>query len=214
MVVMKKWLQERIRSLVCFTQVHWVIVTFFGSCVVLGTVSGCHMTCKECGTQSVSCLVGNCENGCEPHPYITLGRYKECVDHHHTLKSARHCAIKDLYGPGCKPDWTVDYERGYIQAYQDVLTGGNGKTPPVPPERYWAAHYRTRGGHSRADDWFAGYEAGVCSIRSTDVPNWIQIPSSQISREPPVQSQYVIPAASDSRGGQFSSSQQYESGSY
>lgn len=162
-------------------------------------LSGCRLTCKDCGNSSVACSTGSCQNSCDPHCYFSFGKYYDRADHCHTVKSARLCAVRDLY-PNCsggRKPFTNDYQAGFIQAYEDVLTGGTGKTPAVPPEKYWRAHYRTAAGHCRANDWFEGYEHGSARVRSKGSTRWTQIPSPNVCRQPPQHTNNVIPTESD-----------------
>ena len=53
------------------------------------------------------------------------------------------------------------FKSGFRRAYKDIAQGYSGASPAVPPEKYWAAHYRTPKGHEKANQWFEGYQVGA-----------------------------------------------------
>jgi hypothetical protein len=73
---------------------------------------------------------------------------------------------------------SCDFREGYTQAYVDLAEGGNGEVPAVPPERYWKSKYRSAEGYSRAEDWFAGYRAGVEMAQAEGISQFNTIPTS------------------------------------
>ena len=49
--------------------------------------------------------------------------------------------------------FTLDYSCGWKQGYYDVLTGGDGRPPVVPPKKYWKPPVFTEHDPSRVNDW-------------------------------------------------------------
>lgn len=78
----------------------------------------------------------------------------------------------------CFPDTDSDFRQGFIQAYVDIALGGDGKLPPVPPERYWRACQRNPEGYADASDWFTGYTAGSQRALSSNWHAHNQVPAS------------------------------------
>lgn len=99
----------------------------------------------------------------KPFPYFTFGKYWPFLDEWKTTTTATKAARKVLW----KQMWetkqwiNAHYRAGFTQAYIDVANGGNGELPPVPPPRYWNAHFRSAKGQWRAERWFDGYRAGA-----------------------------------------------------
>lgn len=77
------------------------------------------------------------------------------------VAAADDCADKALDQLGERCDVCRDFEHGFRKAYRDVALGGDGRTPAVPPKKFWQAAHRTEEGHDRARAWFHGYECGA-----------------------------------------------------
>lgn len=56
-----------------------------------------------------------------------------------------------------------DFERGFIDGYVAVATGGNGCAPALPPKRYWKTKYSTPNGKEFIVAWFDGYHHGAAA---------------------------------------------------
>ena len=100
---------------------------------------------------------------CKPLPYFTFGKYWPKLDEWRTTRAALKCARKNLLMQMWQTKTWIDahYREGYAQAFIDVANGGNGELPPVPPPRYWNAHFRSPKGEWRIERWFDGYRAGA-----------------------------------------------------
>lgn len=105
------------------------------------------------------CCGGSC-GSCGPWICIESCCFCRRLDEWHAGIAARRCALESLAAQG---SCSCDYSRGFVQAYVDLAHGATGQVPPVPPQRYWSVCFRTCPGHDRADQWFAGYQAGVAS---------------------------------------------------
>lgn len=147
--------------------------SLFLSCVFLLSIliglPGCANT--DCGSQEtcypISSRVKKCflfhHDKCSPHPYRSLEGYQTDLDKYVVKHAARKCANKSLkdLACNCKEKPSKTFRDGYRQAYIDIALGESGEVPPVPPEEYWAAHYRTPAGYQEIQEWFTGYKLGA-----------------------------------------------------
>ncbi len=101
-------------------------------------------------------------------------------DEKNVVKAAEKSAGRAMnYLEKCtKKKFNGDYEDGFEQAFIDIALGGNGAVPPVPPEKYWAAYYRTDKGRQRACDWFEGYKTGSNMACNSGLHEMARIPTS------------------------------------
>lgn len=68
---------------------------------------------------------------------------------------------------GCnKQCFTGDYRDGWKRGYYDVLTGGDGRPPVVPPKKYWKPPVFTEHDPSRQNEWYTGYQDGAACAKS------------------------------------------------
>lgn len=65
---------------------------------------------------------------------------------------------------------------GFLEGYHDMLQGGDGCLPVVPPRRYWSWKYQSAGGQGAVSDWFNGYSAGVAAAKEDGLSNLSRIP--------------------------------------
>ena len=71
--------------------------------------------------------------------------------------------------------FTGDYRDGWKQGYYDVLTGGDGRPPVVPPKKYWKPPVFTEHDPSRQDDWYTGYQDGAACAKAQ--PDFHYVPT-------------------------------------
>jgi hypothetical protein len=77
---------------------------------------------------------------------------------------------------GCNQQcFTCDYRDGWKKGYYDVLTGGDGRPPVVPPKKYWKPPVFTQHNPSRQDDWYTGYQDGAACAKSQ--PDFHYVPT-------------------------------------
>jgi len=68
---------------------------------------------------------------------------------------------------GCNEQcFTCDYRDGWKQGYYDVLTGGDGRPPVVPPKKYWKPPVFAEHDPSRQNDWYTGYQDGASCAKT------------------------------------------------
>ncbi len=144
-----------------------VRASILGLAATILVISGCSTSgsCKPAVSDQTSISNSACGTArlCKPPMwYWSNGRYIPFIDDLLTKYSARSCAVKSLSRTEmrqCARD--TDFCQGYIQAYEDLALGSRGVIPAVPPPRYWKAHNRSIRGHSKVDQWYAGYRAGL-----------------------------------------------------
>lgn len=77
---------------------------------------------------------------------------------------------------GCNEQcFTCDYRDGWKKGYYDVLTGGDGRPPVVPPKKYWKPPVLTEHDPSRQNDWYTGYQDGAACAKSQ--PDFHYVPT-------------------------------------
>ncbi|GEM_PF-1377517 len=77
---------------------------------------------------------------------------------------------------GCNEQcFTCDYRDGWKKGYYDVLTGGDGRPPLVPPKKYWKPPVFTEHDPSGQNDWYTGYQDGASCGKSQ--PDFHYVPT-------------------------------------
>jgi len=71
-----------------------------------------------------------------------------------------------------------DFERGFIDGYVAVATGGNGCPPSLPPRRYWKTKYSNPDCKGEVIAWFDGYQHGAAAAMGDGASNSRQILTS------------------------------------
>lgn len=79
----------------------------------------------------------------------------------------------------CSANPWSHYAHGWRAAYTDVLMGGDGRCPPVPPQTYWSSKYQDEVGDAIIDDWFHGYRDGSASAMASCGDRFHPVPTSQ-----------------------------------
>lgn len=75
-------------------------------------------------------------------------------------------------------DQSSPFQDGFLEGYHDILDGGDGCLPVVPPKRYWGWRYQSAGGQSAVNDWFSGYQAGVEAAKEDGLAKLSCIPTA------------------------------------
>ena len=77
---------------------------------------------------------------------------------------------------GCNEQcFTCDYRDGWKRGYYDVLTGGEGQPPLVPPKKYWKPPVFTKHDPSLQNEWYTGYQDGASCAKSQ--PDFHYVPT-------------------------------------
>lgn len=78
----------------------------------------------------------------------------------------------------CSSNPCSHYSKGWRQGYMDVLMGGDGTCPPVPPYHYWSFKFQTERGEEAIGDWFLGYQHGGASAMASGRSQYHPVPIS------------------------------------
>lgn len=71
-----------------------------------------------------------------------------------------HCAWWLCPNERCSSNPCSHYSCGWRRGYADILLGGDGTCPPVPPQCYWSHKYQCEAGEIAIQEWFQGYRDG------------------------------------------------------
>ena len=76
----------------------------------------------------------------------------------------------------CSSNPLSHYSKGWRQGYADVLMGGDGTCPPVPPYHYWSFKFQNQYGENAIGDWFLGYQHGGASALASGRSQYHPVP--------------------------------------
>jgi len=161
-----------------------VCTSLLGLAGIILLISGCTTGGNRqpvvSGHASVPCSSCGDSRCCRPPMwYWSDGHYIPFIDDYLTKYAARKCAVSSLSKTDSEDHaGNVDYQQGYIQAYEDLALGSRGVIPAVPPSKYWKTHNRSVRGHQRADQWFAGYRAALSQSGYRIAEEQITVPTS------------------------------------
>jgi len=80
-------------------------------------------------------------------------------------------------------DYPYHFSHGFKDGYQNVLGGGNGCQPTLPPRCYWKPCYKTAEGRCKVAAWFDGYSHGALAAQQDGHGNTHHIPISPTARQ-------------------------------
>jgi hypothetical protein len=81
----------------------------------------------------------------------------------------------DLEYPG-------DFALGFKAGYRNVLEGGKGCQPTLPPRCYWKPCYETPTGRSKIAAWFDGFSHGALAANQDGMAGMSQLPISPTAK--------------------------------
>lgn len=79
-------------------------------------------------------------------------------------------------------DHPYHFARGFKAGYREVLDGGAGCQPTLPPRCYWKPIYQTPEGHCKVNAWFDGFAHGALAAKQDGFGNFSEIPISPTAR--------------------------------
>lgn len=79
-------------------------------------------------------------------------------------------------------DYPMHFAKGFKAGYQDVLNGGNGCQPTLPPQCYWKPAYQSPEGKCKINSWFDGFSHGALAAQQDGYGNMGEIPISPTAR--------------------------------
>lgn len=80
-------------------------------------------------------------------------------------------------------DHPYHFSKGFKEGYQNILEGGSGCQPTLPPECYWKPCYETPEGHCKIHAWFDGFSHGALAAKQDGYGALTGIPISPRARE-------------------------------
>lgn len=75
-------------------------------------------------------------------------------------------------------DHPFDFATGFKAGYRDILQGGSGCQPTLPPRCYWKPQHQTPVGRSKTHAWFDGFSHGALAAKQDGYGDMGQIPIS------------------------------------
>ncbi len=79
-------------------------------------------------------------------------------------------------------DYPFHFAKGFKAGYQDVLAGGKGCQPTLPPRCYWKPCYQSAEGRCKINAWFDGFSHGAVAAQQDGYGNLQAIPISPTAR--------------------------------
>lgn len=79
-------------------------------------------------------------------------------------------------------DHPFHFAKGFKAGYKDILNGGKGCQPTLPPKCYYKSCYRNAEGRCKVNAWFDGFLHGVLAAQQDGAGSWNQIPISPTAR--------------------------------
>ena len=80
-------------------------------------------------------------------------------------------------------DFPFHFAKGFKDGYKNVLEGGSGCQPTLPPQCYWKPCYQTPEGHCKIHAWFDGFSHGVLAAKQDGYGAMGEIPISPTARQ-------------------------------
>lgn len=122
---------------------------------------------------------------------IVISAFSGCSGMHDlcdNYSSALHNDISALEA-WCQWSWCYedldhphDFAKGFKAGYRNILNGGNGCQPTMPPRDYWKPCFRNAEGHCRVNAWFEGFAHGAMAAEQDGVAGYGFIPLSPTAR--------------------------------
>jgi len=79
-------------------------------------------------------------------------------------------------------DHVLHFAKGFKAGYRDVLEGGKGCQPTMPPKFYWKSCYQSAKGKCKVNAWFDGFSHGALAAHQDGVASLSAIPISPTAR--------------------------------
>ncbi len=79
-------------------------------------------------------------------------------------------------------DNKMHFAKGFKEGYQNILEGGKGCQPTLPPRSYWKPCYQTAAGGCKIAAWFDGFTHGAVAAQQDGFGNMQQLPISPTAK--------------------------------
>jgi hypothetical protein len=80
-------------------------------------------------------------------------------------------------------DHPSDFSCGFKAGYRNILEGGSGCQPTLPPRQYWKPCYETPNGRGRINAWFDGFSHGALAAQQDGMGGIGILPISPTARQ-------------------------------
>lgn len=74
------------------------------------------------------------------------------------------------------------FAKGFKEGYQNILEGGKGCQPTLPPRWYWKPCYQSAAGRCKIAAWFDGFSHGAVAAQQDGYGNLQQLPISPTAK--------------------------------
>lgn len=105
---------------------------------------------------------------------------KEMACRNHVLAMKGWVAWSSYYDD---QDYHYDFASGFRAGYENILAGGKGCQPTLPPRHYWKPCYQNPKGQGKIQSWFDGYSHGALAAQQDGYSDIQTIPLSSTTRQ-------------------------------
>jgi hypothetical protein len=79
-------------------------------------------------------------------------------------------------------NYKLHFAKGFKDGYTNILEGGKGCQPTLPPRCYWKPQFQTPEGRAKTNAWFEGYSHGAVAAQQDGYGSLQQLPISPTAR--------------------------------
>jgi len=79
-------------------------------------------------------------------------------------------------------NYKMHFSNGFKDGYTNILEGGKGCQPTLPPRWYWKPQFQTPEGKAKTNAWFDGYSHGAVAAQQDGFGSLQQLPISPTAR--------------------------------
>lgn len=79
-------------------------------------------------------------------------------------------------------EFPFHFAKGFKDGYRNVLDGGSGCQPTLPPQCYWKPQFQTPEGRCKINAWFDGFSHGALAAKQDGYGAMGEIPISPTAR--------------------------------
>ena len=80
-------------------------------------------------------------------------------------------------------DYPMHFAKGFRAGYENILAGGKGCQPTLPPRLYWKPCFQSPKGQCQIQSWFDGYSHGALAAQQDGYGNINTLPMSSAARQ-------------------------------
>ena len=80
-------------------------------------------------------------------------------------------------------DYPHHFAKGFRAGYENILAGGKGCQPTLPPRLYWKPCFQTPVGQCQIQSWFDGFSHGALAAQQDGYGNLNTLPMSSSARQ-------------------------------